>query len=105
MSEFVNCSLNLVDSALNHLQFIEFIDTRLIYYSEGVSLKAAYRYEKFWLPFYHSFISSGENPGDFFPPNDIAWIWHCHLLAPTKYKEDCENLYGQVLDHFCFSVN
>lgn len=23
-------------------------------------------------------------------PLDIAWLWHCHKLAPLQYAKDCE---------------
>jgi hypothetical protein len=99
----IRFSLNLVDLALNQLEFLEFVEKSRVFYTEKASLNAAYRYERFWLPLYHSLIASGENPASLCPPDDIAWIWHCHLLCPTQYIKDCENLYGNVLDHFCFS--
>jgi hypothetical protein len=105
MSEKVSFSLNLVDLALNQLDFLEFIDKSRIFYSEVIASRAAHRYEKYWLPFYDKMISSGENPSKLCPPYDIAWIWHCHLLSPTDYRKDCENVCGRVLDHFCFSKN
>jgi hypothetical protein len=96
-------SLDLVELALNQLEFLEFVDKSRVFYSEKVSSNAAYRYEKFWLPLYHKLTESEENPVNLCPPDDIAWIWHCHLLSPTGYINDCKKLFGRVLDHFCFS--
>jgi hypothetical protein len=99
----VRFSLNLVELALKQLEFLEFVENHRVFYSEEASSNAAYRYEKFWLHFYHKLVESGENPANLCPPDDIAWIWHCHLLSPTEYIKDCEQLFGRVLDHFCFS--
>ncbi|KAI5385801.1 hypothetical protein KIW84_072419 [Lathyrus oleraceus] len=33
-------------------------------------------------------------------PLDCEWIWHCHRLNSVRYKLDCEELYGHVLDSF-----
>uniref|UniRef100_A0A0M3HR55 SHR-BD domain-containing protein n=1 Tax=Ascaris lumbricoides TaxID=6252 RepID=A0A0M3HR55_ASCLU len=33
------------------------------------------------------------------PPLDVHWVWHCHMLSPTHYQEDCENICGTVVDH------
>lgn len=32
-------------------------------------------------------------------PIDIEWVWHCHLLSPVKYREDCKANYNIVLEH------
>jgi hypothetical protein len=28
-------------------------------------------------------------------------VWHCHMLLPAKYRDDCEQIFGQghILDH------
>lgn len=32
-------------------------------------------------------------------PLDIEWVWHCHLLSPVKYVEDCQNNYNCTVEH------
>jgi hypothetical protein len=52
------------------------------------------RYEKCWLPLLASVHK--ERIGDFdklIPPLDVAWIWHCHRLAPKTYAKACKDLY------------
>jgi hypothetical protein len=29
------------------------------------------------------------------PPPDIAWLWHCHRLAPYKYEQYCRETFGE----------
>lgn len=31
--------------------------------------------------------------GKLVPPLDIAWLWHCHRLAPATYSKACKALY------------
>ena len=32
------------------------------------------------------------------PPPDIAWLWHCHRLAPLRYQAYCLERFGHVLE-------
>ena len=32
------------------------------------------------------------------PPPDIAWLWHCHRLAPLRYQAYCLERFGRVLE-------
>ena len=36
--------------------------------------------------------------GPLVPPIDVAWVWHCHRLAPLKYAAYCRDTFGMVLD-------
>jgi hypothetical protein len=99
----ITFSVDLIDLALKQLEFLEFIEESRVFYTESVSKNAAYRYEKYWLPLYKQLTENGTNPASLCPPDDIAWIWHCHLLSPTNYIKNCETLFGKVLVHFCFS--
>jgi hypothetical protein len=103
----INFSLNLTNLALHQLDFLEFIDKCRFYYTDEGARRAAYRYEKYWLPFYTSMVTGGETAFNLCPPYDIAWIWHCHLLSPIDYRRDCERVCGpgNIPDHFCFSKN
>jgi hypothetical protein len=98
-------SLDLVGATPKLLEFLKYVDSRgRTFYEPELVKKAAYRYEKYWLPLYAS-LSLGGCTNDYYPPYDVAWIWHCHLLAPTSYIKDCRLVCaGQVLDHFLFDT-
>ena len=32
------------------------------------------------------------------PPSDVAWLWHCHRLAPLNYKEYIQNYRRRTLE-------
>ncbi|MBP0016748.1 MAG: glycine-rich domain-containing protein-like [Cyanobacteria bacterium SBLK] len=34
------------------------------------------------------------------PTREIDKAWHCHILDTVKYREDCQRLFGEVLEHF-----
>lgn len=33
------------------------------------------------------------------PTPEIDAVWHCHILQTRKYRQDCQVLFGQYLDH------
>lgn len=33
------------------------------------------------------------------PTRDIDYMWHLHMLHPRAYYEDCQRLFGEILDH------
>jgi len=44
------------------------------------------RYSDLWLPFVHKHgCTSDGMECALIPPADIAWMWHCHRLAPYRY--------------------
>ena len=90
-------SVDLIESALNQLEFLEDIENLKIPYSKKIIKRAVYRYEKFWLPF----CIKHDNYREYYPPLDVAWIWHCHMLSPTSYFSDCKNFVGTLIDHDC----
>ena len=32
-------------------------------------------------------------------PLDIAWVWHVHMLSPTSYEKDCNEVVSTLVDH------
>jgi hypothetical protein len=34
------------------------------------------------------------------PSREIDRVWHTHILDTAKYREDCELLFGQFIDHW-----
>ncbi len=51
------------------------------------------RYEQIWLPLLLHLQENevGKNV-PLSPPIDVAWLWHCHRLAPSAYKKACSKL-------------
>ena len=91
-------SCDLVHQSKCHILFLKAL------HSEGTtlqrpSLESLHRYKDLWLPLLLSesrkYISqelkeeSDESHEvsitDLIPPSDIAWLWHCHRLAPYRY--------------------
>ncbi len=34
------------------------------------------------------------------PSQIIDRVWHFHILDTAKYREDCQTLFGQFMDHY-----
>lgn len=34
------------------------------------------------------------------PSREIDQVWHTHILDTAKYREDCDVLFGQFMDHW-----
>ncbi len=89
---------NLVDAATRHVRFLRQV------HATGVSLRppSAHefrRYEKCWLPLLKILYANGTLEGAVLsPPLDVAWLWHCHRLAPAAYAKLCAQRFGGQLD-------
>ena len=53
------------------------------------------RYLNFWVPLV---AEAQKRNQQVIPPPDIAWMWHCHRLAPYRYSEHVKGLFGSVVD-------
>ena len=82
-------SVDLFEKAKEHLTFLRAV------HSSGISLRtpsneSLRRYEELWLPLVH------ENQSiDLVPPGDVAWLWHCHRLAPKSYEKYLQDKFGK----------
>ncbi|KAL6575866.1 hypothetical protein OROHE_000337 [Orobanche hederae] len=56
-------------------------------------------YNVFWLPLLANHSESRLLEGPLVVPLDCEWIWHCHRLNPVRYKSDCDEFYGKILDN------
>ena len=75
-------SVDLINGALNEIHFLKEINDSPLPSNDELLDRAVYRYEKIWLPFcahYETNLLS--------PPLDIEWIWHCHMLSHSAYKQ------------------
>ncbi|KAL4582403.1 hypothetical protein LXL04_006951 [Taraxacum kok-saghyz] len=93
-------SEDLVAAAKHQLQFLAVVDRNRWLY-EGQTLQwAIYRYNACWLPLLAKHSESKVTEGPLVVPLDCEWIWHCHRLNPVRYKSDCEEIYGRILDNY-----
>ena len=118
-STFFSC--DLVEGARQHLRFLQHL------HMAGVTLQAVtpvqlHRYLHQWLPLLVTAVNTtaGQLPKNnsnnnnnnnnqtktnndnnvsqtMIPPPDVAWLWHCHRLAPAKYESYMQQRFGQVL--------
>ncbi|KAG4194812.1 hypothetical protein ERO13_A06G074100v2 [Gossypium hirsutum] len=92
-------SVDLVTSAKQHLRFLAEVDRNRTLYDGPILDRAIYRYKHYWLPLLGKHTESTILEGPLVVPLDCEWIWHCHKLNPVRYKADCEELYGRILDN------
>lgn len=50
------------------------------------------RYQHLWLPLVLQYPEE-----QLIPPPDIAWLWHCHRLAPRNYAAYCKQAFAGVV--------
>ena len=90
-------SVDLEAGARDHVSFLREV------HAAGLSLRSPTaeefrRYERVWLPLVGGLHregrlgAAGEPP--LCPPLDVAWLWHCHRLAPASYARCCRELLG-----------
>ena len=92
MPETSDFSIDLVENSLKHKWFLQTI------HELGISLKrpsllSLQRYTDCWLPLVNKY-----NNTPLIPPADVAWLWHCHRLAPRDYEEYVTERFGVLLD-------
>ncbi|KAL3525536.1 hypothetical protein ACH5RR_013908 [Cinchona calisaya] len=96
----IKINVDLIAAAKQHLSFLAAVDRNRCLCSEGPPLyMAIHRYNVYWLPLLAKHSESPFFEGPLVVPFDIEWIWHCHRLNPVRYKSDCEELYGSILDN------
>ncbi|XP_044495216.1 glycine-rich domain-containing protein 1-like [Mangifera indica] len=96
----IGISVDLVAAAKRQLQFLAAVDKNRCLYEGPALQRAIYRYNACWLPLLAKHSESQISEGFLVVPLDCEWIWHCHRLNPVRYKTDCEELYGRILDNF-----
>ncbi|KAG7343143.1 glycine-rich domain containing protein [Nitzschia inconspicua] len=79
-------SSDLVVLAKHHIEFLRALHEHGITLSRP-SLESLRRYRDLWLPLVHANTNQDRH---LIPPADIAWLWHCHRLAPFKYVSYCK---------------
>lgn len=103
-------SNDLVSNAKKHLQFLKDIhaynQTTFVSSSSVTNvetdptsplpssvkeIESLRRYQDLWLPFVVANTTTIQS--SLIPPPDIAWLWHCHRLAPQEYTKYCETVF------------
>ncbi|KAI3500232.1 hypothetical protein L1887_36050 [Cichorium endivia] len=92
-------SEDLLSAAKLQLQFLAVVDRNRWLYENQTLQWAIFRYNAFWLPLLAKHSESNITKEPLVVPLDCEWIWHCHRLNPVRYKSDCEELYGKILDN------
>jgi len=87
-----NFSTDLITNAFRHVSFLRAI------HSNGLSLtrptlNSMRRYVDLWLP-----IVAANPREPLVPPADVAWLWHCHRLAPLRYAAYTRRRFGEVVE-------
>ena len=85
-------SCDLVGNSFKHKYFLQTI------HELGISLRqpdfeSLRRYKNLWLP-----LVNGFHHDELIPPPDIAWLWHCHRLAPRDYVRYATQEFGVILE-------
>lgn len=96
----ITISEDLVSAAKHHLQFLAAVDSNRWLYGGQTLQLAIHRYNACWLPLLAKHSKSHLTKGPLVVPLDCEWIWHCHRLNPVRYKSDCEEIYGKILDNY-----
>lgn len=94
-------SCDLIQEAKNHVAFLQALHSSGIT-TQKLTVESLRRYSKLWLPLIHHHYKSLNHMDDknestskkgLIPPKDIAWLWHCHRLAPYRYAQHIEKMF------------
>ncbi|XP_057724758.1 glycine-rich domain-containing protein 1-like [Arachis stenosperma] len=91
-------SEDLLVKAKQQLLFLAEVDRNRCLYGGSVLERATFRYKYCWLPLLAKHVETPMTQEPLVVPLDCEWIWHCHRLNPVRYKSDCMDLYGRILD-------
>ncbi|EEF35141.1 DNA binding protein, putative [Ricinus communis] len=95
----IGISIDLLAAAKQQLLFLAAVDKNRWLYDGPTLDHAIYRYNVCWLPLLAKHSESPVFEGPLVIPLDCEWVWHCHRLNPVRYKNDCEEFYGRILDY------
>ncbi|KAG5528146.1 hypothetical protein RHGRI_028924 [Rhododendron griersonianum] len=95
----IGITIDLVAAAKQQLKFLAAVDRNRWLYEGPALERAIYRYNACWLPLLAKYSEGQIIEGPLVVPLDCEWVWHCHRLNPVRYKSDCVELYGRILDN------
>jgi hypothetical protein len=91
-------SCDLVANAKLHMLFLKQCHIWMTSFNHDESsflIESLRRYQKLWLPLVASEQTATQR---LVPPPDIAWLWHCHRLAPKEYCNYCLRELGFIVE-------
>lgn len=104
----VDFSCNLLEQSKLHVQFLSRLH-HLGVTLQPLTVRSFHRYMDVWLPLvHHQHHQQGAPTTPLIPPPDVAWLWHCHRLAPLKYESYVTKRFGCLLEpspSFAFQSN
>jgi hypothetical protein len=89
-------SVDLCTHASKHIHFLQSLHAQGITLSQPCA-ESLRRYRDLWLPLVYEKSSPNNNGTEFnlIPPADLAWLWHCHRLAPLRYISFLKHRFGK----------
>jgi hypothetical protein len=86
-------SCDLVEESRKHVRFLEGL------HADGVMLtpvspRSLDRYINYWL----HLVAGNDSTHQLIPPSDVAWLWHCHRLAPMNYERYVRKRFRTLLE-------
>ncbi|GAQ86002.1 hypothetical protein KFL_002640230 [Klebsormidium nitens] len=94
-AQAIPLSADLLTAARCQVAMLSAVDNAPELHTPAGAQQAARRYRHCWLP-----LLAKQGPGaQLLPPLDVHWAWHCHMLNPVMYAQDCGRLLGRTLDH------
>ena len=103
-------SCDLMTNAKKHLEFLKSVHEYYIALNEHDCINGRHesfrRYHELWLPLVAAVVKKTKAKTDtssstttttdvimekLYPPPDVAWLWHCHRLAPKNYTNYCHD--------------
>jgi hypothetical protein len=79
--------IDLVQQSKKHILFLQILHQTGITTTKRPSTESLRRYSELWLPLVYKQHADIAPRVKLVPPTDIAWLWHCHRLAPYRYVE------------------
>jgi hypothetical protein len=89
-------SCDLVEESRKHVRFLEGLHANGVMLTP-VSPRSLHRYINRWLHLVAREVADNEAI-QLIPPPDVAWLWHCHRLAPMNYDRYVRNQFETLLE-------
>lgn len=104
----------MVSEATKHVAFLQALHAKSMthhstHQQQQQQRHSLDRYLNYWLPLVdqNSRIHNAIHSIAMIPPADIAWLWHCHRLAPARYERHVTRRFGRLVEptlHEAFAV-
>jgi len=95
-------SVDLAEQAKQHILFLRNLHKHGVTINDRPRDEESFRrYSQLWLPFVRKYghkKNASEEESSLIPPADIAWLWHCHRLAPYRYAQYVQREFVQQND-------